>query len=420
LPPHNQLVYFTRPRAGAGGDFEFVTHGIGESVLASKKKSAATPQAPGKPEEALKPSAERQLLNLADYEGLARERMQPAAWEYVSGAAADEITLRWNREAFDRVELMPRVLMDVSKLDTRVTLFHQELPFPILLAPTGFQRLVHPEGEVAVARGAGAAKAVLVMSSAATTSVEEVAKAATGPLWFQLYVQRDRGFTRELVARAEQAGAKALVLTVDMPVIGARNREARSGFCLPPGMELPNLKGSYGKENATPHRSMGDGIYSEALDPTLTWKDLDWLLGVAKAPVLLKGILAPGDAERAAGAGVAGIIVSNHGGRNLDTAAATLDVLPQVVKRVGEQLPVLVDGGIRRGTDVLKALALGARAVLIGRPYLYGLGVAGAEGVTRVLNILRQEFEMAMALTGRTRLREIDRSLLWRSAPVEE
>jgi len=346
--------------------------------------------------------------------------MAPAAREYVTGAAADEITLRWNREAFERVALLPRVLMDVSKLDTRVTLLHQELPYPILLAPCGFQRAMHPEGEVATARGAGAAKALLVMSSAATTSVEEIAKAATGPLWFQLYVQRDRGFTRELVARAEQAGARALVLTVDTPVIGARNREARSGFCLPPGMELPNLKGSYGKNNATPHRSLGDGIYSEALDPTLTWKDLDWLLGVAKAPVLLKGILAPGDAERAAGAGVAGVIVSNHGGRNLDTAAATLDVLPQVVKRVGEQMPVLVDGGIRRGTDVLKALALGARAVLIGRPYLYGLGVAGAEGVTRVLNILRQEFEMAMALTGRTRIKEIDRSLLWKSSPVEE
>jgi len=388
-------------------------------MAGKKPKTVVEPS--GKPAAvASAPSAERQLLNLADYEAVARERMAPPSWEYVSGAAADEITLRWNREAFDRVELMPRVLMDVSKLDTRLTLLDQELPFPILLAPTGFQRLVHPDGEIAAVQGAGAAKAVLVMSSAATTSVEEMAKAATGPLWFQLYVQRDRGFTRDLVQRAEQAGARALVLTVDTPVIGPRNREARSGFSLPPGMELPNLKGAYGKENATPHRSMGDGIYSEALDPTLTWKDLDWLLKVAKAPVLLKGILAPGDAERAAGAGVAGVIVSNHGGRNLDTAAATLDVLPQVVKRVGEQLPVLVDGGIRRGTDVLKALALGAKAVLIGRPYLYGLGVAGAQGVTRVVEILRQEFEMAMALTGRTRLKEIDRSLLWKATPSEE
>jgi 4-hydroxymandelate oxidase len=389
--------------------------------LASKKKPAAGPEPAGKPVEAASaPSAERQLLNLADYEGLARERMAPASWEYVSGAAADEITLRWNREAFDRVALAPRVLTDVSKLDTRVTLFGHELPFPILLAPTGFQRMVHPEGEAAVARGAGAAKALLVMSSAATTAVEDIAKAATGPLWFQLYVQRDRGFTRELVGRAEQAGAKALVLTVDTPVIGVRNREARSGFCLPPGMELPNLKGAYGKENATPHRSMGDSIYSETLDPTLTWKDLDWLLKLAKAPVLLKGILNPGDAERAAGAGAAGIIVSNHGGRNLDTTPASLEALPRVVERAGDEMAVLMDGGIRRGTDVLKALALGARAVLIGRPYLYGLGVAGAEGVTRVVNLLRQEFEMAMALTGRTRLKEIDRSVLWKASPAEE
>ncbi|MGH9671164.1 MAG: alpha-hydroxy acid oxidase, partial [Terriglobales bacterium] len=365
-------------------------------------------------------AAERQLLNLFDYEAKARERMAPAAWEYVSGAAADEITLRWNREAFDRVALAPKVLVDVSKLDTHVNLLRHDLPFPILLAPCGFQRLVHPEGEAAVAKGAGAAKALLVMSSAATTAVEDIAKAASGPLWFQLYVQRDRGFTRELVQRAEQAGARALVLTVDTPVIGARNREARSGFCLPPGMELPNLKGAYGPANATPHRSLGDSIYSEALDPALAWKDLDWLLKVAKVPVVLKGILSPGDAERAAGAGVAGIIVSNHGGRNLDTTPASLDALPRVVERAGEEMPVLMDGGIRRGTDVLKALALGARAVLIGRPYLYGLGVAGAEGVTRVVNLLRQEFEMAMALSGRTRLKDIDRSVLWKAAPAEE
>lgn len=374
--------------------------------MASTKKKAAAGKS-------------QQLLNLADYEALARERMAPASYEYVSGAAADEITLRWNREAFDRVALAPRVLVDVSKLDTRVTLFHQELPFPILLAPTGFQRLVHPEGEVGVARGAGAARALLVASSAATTAVEDIAKAASGPLWFQLYVQRDRGFTRELVGRAQQAGSKALVLTVDTPVIGARNREARSGFCLPPGMDLPNLRGAYDKEDATPHRSTGDGIYSAALDPTLTWKELDWMLQVARVPVVVKGILNPGDAERAAKAGAAGVIVSNHGGRNLDTAPASLDALPRVVERAGDKMAVLMDGGVRRGTDVLKALALGARAVLIGRPYLYGLGVAGAEGVTRVVNLLRQEFEMAMALTGRTRLCDLDHTVLWKAARVE-
>ncbi len=392
--------------------------------MASPKKKAASkasPESPGQPAShplpaaaASAPGTERQLLNLSDYEAEARERMAPASWEYVSGAAADEITLRWNREAYDRLALCPKALVDVSKLDTRLTLLNHELPFPILLAPCGFQRLVHPEGEAGVARGAGAAGALLVMSSAATTSLEEIAQAATGPLWFQLYVQRDREFTRELVARAQQAGAQALVLTVDTPVIGARNREARSGFSLPPGMERPNLKGALSQGNATPHRSKGDGIYSEALDPTLTWSELTWLLKLAKVPVLVKGILSPGDAWRAREAGVAGIIVSNHGGRNLDTTPASLDALPRVVERARDEIPVLVDGGIRRGTDVLKALALGARAVLIGRPYLYGLGVAGAEGVTRVVHLLRQEFEMAMALTGRTRLRDIDRSVLWK------
>jgi 4-hydroxymandelate oxidase len=372
------------------------------------------------PKASLAPPAARQLLNLFDYEAEARERMAPASWEYVSGGAADEITLRWNREAFDRVALAPKVLVDVSKLDTRLTLLHHDLPHPILLAPTGFQRLVHSEGEAAVARGAGAAGALLVMSSAATTSVEDISKAASGPLWFQLYVQRDRGFTEELVRRAEGAGAQALVLTVDTPVIGARNREARSGFALPPGMNLPNLQGTYGIGNATPHRSLGDGIYSESLDPTLTWNELAWLRKVAKVPVLVKGILSPGDGWRAREAGVAGIIVSNHGGRNLDTTPASLDALPRIVERARDEIPVLVDGGIRRGTDVLKALALGAKAVLIGRPYLYGLGVAGAEGVTRVLNILRQELEMAMALTGCTRLREVDRSALWKPTPLEE
>jgi 4-hydroxymandelate oxidase len=384
----------------------------------TKKKAADknSPEPPRNPAEAIASAAApaRQLLNLFDYEAEARERMAPTAWEYVSGAAADEITLRWNREAFDRLALAPKVLVDVSKLDTRVTLLGHELPFPILLAPCGFQRLVHPEGEEGVARGAGAAGALLVMSSAATTAVEDISKAASGPLWFQLYVQRDRGFTQELVARVVAAGAQALVLTVDTPVIGARNREARSGFCLPPGMDLPNLRGSYAAGDATPHRSMGEGIYSAALDPSVTWDNLTWLLKLAKVPVLVKGILSPGDAWRAREAGVAGIIVSNHGGRNLDTTPASLDALPRIVERARDEVPVLMDGGIRRGTDVLKALALGARAVLIGRPYLYGLGVAGAEGVTRVVKLLRQEFEMAMALAGRTRLREIDRSALWK------
>lgn len=335
-----------------------------------------------------------QALSLPDFEALARGHISHGAWERIQGGAADELTVRWNREAYQHIRLRPRVLVDVSMLDTRVRLFDQDLPFPILLSPTGAQSFVYPEGELAVARGAGTAKAILVISSSASMRVEEVAKAATGPVWFQLYVQRDRGFTRELVERAEQAGCRALCVTVDSPTHGARNREERARGELPE-RAVPNLKGK------------------DYLDPTLAWKDIDWLRSFAKTPVLLKGILNPDDAAIAVKAGVSGILVSNHGGRNLDTVPATIDALPLVTEKVSGAIPVIVDGGIRRGTDVLKALALGATAVGIGRPYLYGLGVGGAAGVARVVEILRREFEMAMMLTGRPTIASIDRSVIW-------
>jgi 4-hydroxymandelate oxidase len=333
-------------------------------------------------------------LSLADFETLARNHISHGAWERVQGGAADELTVRWNHEAYEQIRLRPRVLVDVSKLDTRVKLFGQELPFPILLAPTGAQGFVHPEGDLATARGAGAAQATLVISGSASLRVEDIAKAATGPVWFQLYVQRDRGFTRDLVQRAESAGCRALCVSVDSPTHGVRNREQRSRGELPE-RPLPNLQGK------------------EYLDPTVTWKDIEWLQSFAKTPVLLKGILNPNDAAIAVKAGVSGIMVSNHGGRNLDTVPATISALPLVTDEVAGRIPVIVDGGIRRGTDVLKALALGATAVGIGRPYLYGLGLAGAEGVTRVVEILRKEFELAMMLTGRPTIASIDRSVIW-------
>ena len=334
------------------------------------------------------------LLSLFDYETEAEKHISHGAWARISGGAADELTLRWNHEAYERIRLKPRALVDVSHLSTKVTLFGQELPFPILLAPTGGQKFVHPEGELAAVRGAASAQAIYVISSSASMRVEDIAHTATGPVWFQLYVQRDRAFTRDLVQRAEDSGCRALCVTVDSPIFGARNREERAKGELPE-RELPNLKGK------------------DYLDPTLTWKDIDWLRSFARRPVLLKGILNPDDAETAVKAGVAGIIVSNHGARNLDTVPATIDALPPVVERVAGRVPVLVDGGIRRGTDVLKALALGAVAVQIGRPYLWGLGIAGAEGVARVTAILRREFEMAMMLAGRPTLAGIDRSIIW-------
>ena len=292
-----------------------------------------------------------------------------------------------------------RTLVDVSAVDTRVKLLGEELPFPILLAPTALHKLVHPEGEVATARGAGAAGTIMVLSSHASTSVEAVTAAASSPVWFQMYVLRNRGFTRDLVQRAEAAGCRALCVTADYPVTAVRNRQDRSHFVLPPGIDCPNLT--------------GQGLEPQA--DNVTWKDIEWLRSFFHGPVLLKGILNPDDAERAVESGASGIIVSNHGGRNLDTVPATIDALPRVADKVDGRVPVLMDGGVRRGTDVFKALANGATAVLIGRPYLYGLAVAGDVGVTRVLRILEKEFAITMGMMGRTSLAGIDRDALWSS-----
>jgi 4-hydroxymandelate oxidase len=334
-----------------------------------------------------------ELISLGHVEAAAEMQVAHGAWARIQGGAADEITLRWNREAWQQIRLRPRILNDVSMLDTRVNLLGQELPFPILLAPTGAQALIRSNGDLEVASGAAAAGATLVISSSASLRVEEVARHASGPVWFQLYVQRDRSFTKDLVQRAEESGCRALCVTIDSPTHGARYREQQAKSDLPV-RELPNL----------PSKSY--------LDPTLTWHDIDWLLSFARTPVLLKGILNANDAETAVKAGVAGIIVSNHGARNLDTTPSTAEALLPIVERLEGRIPVIVDGGIRRGTDILKALALGATAVQIGRPYLYGLGVAGAEGVARVVRILRDEFESAMLLAGCWSLTSINRSLI--------
>lgn len=338
------------------------------------------------------------MFSLLDFEEGARKKMPTQAYEYLASGAADEITLRWNRESLEKIRLRPRVLVDVSNLDTRVNLFGQWLPFPILLAPTALQRLYHPEGELATASGAGVAEATYVVSSYTTTALEEIASAATQPLWFQLYLESDRGLTRDLVQRAEAVGCRALCVTVDLPVIGVRNRMKRVGFKVPPEMKLPYIKAPF------------QGV-------PVTWKDLEWIQSLTSLPVLLKGILNPDDADLAIRNGVSGIIVSNHGARDLDSTPATIDALPHIVDTAADRVPILMDGGIRRGTDVLKALALGAKAVLIGRPYCYGLGVAGAEGVCQVVNILRSEFETAMALTGRPSLKSIDPSAIWSMLP---
>jgi 4-hydroxymandelate oxidase len=348
---------------------------------------------------------------LTDYEPLAQKRMQPMAWEYINSAAADEITVRWNREAYDRIRLSPHVLREMPKLDTRCRVLGKELSFPVLLAPTALHKLAHPDGELATAKGAGDAGATMVLSTMSSQPLEDVKHVASGPVWFQLYVQKDRGFTRELVQRAKASGYEALVVTVDTPIEGARNRQQRANFRLPPGVELANLRGLKTESGKAPGTERE--VFRNILPETLTWKDIEWLQSISGMPVLLKGVLNPDDADTAARMGAAGVLVSNHGGRNLDTVPATIDALPRVADKVAGRITVLVDGGVRRGTDILKAVALGANAVLIGRPVFYGLAVNGADGVRDVINILRHELEMAMALTGRDKLADVDHTALW-------
>jgi len=349
-------------------------------------------------------------VNVCELEPLARARLTESAYAYLAGGSGDEHTLRWNVDAWARIRLAPHFLVDVGATDTRLHLLGHDLAAPILLAPTAAHRLFHPDGEVETVRGAAAADTLYVQSTLATVGVSEVGAAATGPWWFQLYIQRDRGFTRDLLARAEDAGASAVVLTVDLPVLGARDTDRRHGFELPDGLEYANLVGLDSIADELPPARR---VYNARIDPTITWADLDWLRSVARVPLLVKGVLRPDDAVRAIDHGVDGLVVSNHGARNLDTVPATADALPRVAEAVDGRVPVLVDGGIRRGTDVAKALILGATAVLVGRPYVWGLAVDGADGVKLVVDLLRTELEMAMCLLGAPALADLTDDLLW-------
>jgi len=357
------------------------------------------------------------IVTLADHEAHARTRLDDNAWAYFSGGAADEITLRANRSAWDARLLNPRVLRPLAGGHTRTELLGRTLAHPVLLAPVAYQRLAHADGEVASAYAAAALGAGLVLSTQASVALETVAQATRddpqrGPLWFQLYIQPDRGFTRELVQRAERAGYEALVLTVDAPTNGARDRERRAGFHLPAQVSAVNLAGM--KAPAPGALKPGQSaLFDGLLVSAPGWDDVAWLQSITRLPVVLKGVLHPDDARQAAALGVGGLIVSNHGGRTLDTAPATAAVLPRIVQALGGLTPVLVDGGIRRGTDILKAMALGASAVLVGRPYIYGLANAGALGVAHVLRLLRDELEIAMALCGCRTLAEAGPGLLF-------
>jgi 4-hydroxymandelate oxidase len=354
------------------------------------------------------------LINVFEYESLAKQRLPQTVLDYYASGAWDEVTLQDNRRAFERYKLFPRMLVDVTQQDLSTKILGQQLDIPILIAPMAFQCLADAQGELATAISAAALGAGMVLSTMSTKSLEEVAITVKGAnlhhLWFQLYIHRDRSVTRDLVQRAEAAGFSALCLTVDVPVLGCRERDRHNNFTLPSGLELANLSG-----REIPATVGESGVFAyvvQQFDPGLTWKDIDWLRSLTKLPLVVKGILRPDDAVRAVEHGVQGVIVSNHGGRQLDGAIASIDALSDIVAVVGDKVDVLVDSGFRRGTDVLKALALGAKAVLIGRPVLWGLSVAGETGVKHVLEILRDELSIAMALSGCRTIEDIDRSLI--------
>jgi 4-hydroxymandelate oxidase len=335
---------------------------------------------------------------LADYERFAHERLDQNALAFFAGGAADEITVRWNREAFDKLAFSPRVLRGGSGGNTRFTLFGREFKHPIFIAPMALQKLAHADGEFATAIAAEAQDACMVLSAQASVPMEEAYRTGATCRWFQLYVQPTKAATLQLVRRAEDAGFEVLVVTADAPVSGARTREQRAGFHVPPGISAVNLEGLPMLPPTLGPDASAVFDYFVAVAPT--WDDIAWLKSQTKLPIVLKGILTAEDTARVLELGLDGIIVSNHGGRTLDTLPATIDVLPEIAAAAGGRIPLLLDGGVRRGTDVLKALALGASAVLIGRPIIYGLAVDGALGVAHVLRLLRDELEIAMALTG--------------------
>ncbi|TMK80670.1 MAG: alpha-hydroxy-acid oxidizing protein [Actinobacteria bacterium] len=352
-------------------------------------------------------------ITLDDYEAAALARLPTMVADYYAGGAGEERTLRENRAAFARWTFRPRVLVDVSNVELATTVLGAKVPFPILVAPTAFHRLADTEGEVATAKGVLATGTTMVVSTIASVRLEDVAETGADR-WFQLYVFRDRELTSTLVKRAYGAGYRAIVLTVDTPLLGTRYRDERNRFQLPDGVGLANLAVSDlppEDEAGRPGSSLSHFFAGEH-DASLSWADLPWLRSLAPLPLVLKGIVTAEDARLAVAAGVDGIVVSNHGGRQLDGAPATLDALPEVVEAVAGRAEVYLDGGVRRGSDVLTALALGAKAVFVGRPVLWGLAVDGAAGVTAVLEMLRDELRLAMQLTGTPSVASITRSLV--------
>jgi 4-hydroxymandelate oxidase len=355
----------------------------------------------------------QEILNLSELESLARARLPQLTWDYYASGADDERCVVRNCTAYERIALHYRVLVDVATRSLATTVLGERITMPIAVAPTAFHRLAHRDGELASVRAAGDAGTLFILSTLSNTAVEEVVAAATGPVWFQLYIYRDRSATEALVRRVEAAGCRALVLTVDAPLLGRRERDVKNRFALPSGLGIENLHAAgYARLPAASGDSGLAAYFAELLDPALTWDAISWLRSITKLPVLVKGIVRADDAVRAVEHGAAGIVVSNHGGRQLDASPATIDVLPRITDAVAGRAEILLDGGIRRGTDVVKALALGARCVLVGRPVLWGLAAAGREGVVAALATLRRELDLAFALCGCPDVASVTRDLV--------
>ena len=376
----------------------------------------------------------RRAVTVADMRLMARRRLPRGVFDYIDGGAEDELTLAANVDAYRRFRFVPRVLRDMGEVDISGTLLGKPLAYPLVLAPTGFTRIAHPDGELAVARAAARAGLPYGLSTLGTRTIEEVAQAGSDRLWFQVYVWRDRDLVAELVKRAAQAGYEALCITVDTAVLGRRERDVRRGFTLPPklgpstiidGILHPawtwrfltsepilfaNVTGKevgYGKDAV----SLADYV-GQQFDPGLSWKDIEWFRSLWDRPIIIKGIQSVADAQIAVDHGVDAIAISNHGGRQLDSAPAPLDLIPHIADAVGGQTEIICDGGIRRGSDIVKALALGAKACMTGRPYLYGLAVAGEAGVTHVLGMLATDMKRTMALIGCNTITQLDRSFV--------
>jgi 4-hydroxymandelate oxidase len=359
------------------------------------------------------------LLNLHEFETAAARRLPRMVFDYYAGGAGDEVTVGRAHAAWDAMSLRYRVLRDVSQRNLGVSVLGNPLGFPLFIAPMAFQRLAHPDGELATARAAAGAGAGMILSTLATSSIENVRAETSGPLWFQLYIYRDRGASRALMERAERAGCTALVLTVDSPILGRRERDARNGFHVSADVTVPNLTGDPRAALAAAAAHGGDGsalarFVESHWDSSISWRDVEWLRSVTKLPVLVKGIVRGDDAALALDHGAAGVIVSNHGGRQLDTSVETARALAEVADAMAGRGALLVDGGIRRGTDMLKALALGANAALLGRPVLWGLALGGTDGVRRVLDLLRDEFDLSLALAGCRTPAELTRDFVTR------